>query len=563
MKIKKFIPIALLAASLMLTSCDDLLGNLMGGGNKKSSDNDTNENQQGYQGKQGSTQLSKEEWELAFSLEEFVLRRNCHLEVTQEQTQMKMDVDNGKFKVEVPYSNQPVYVHFTGVDANKNISGTSYYPNNSGGYDTASDTEPLDLTMTEFGLIYLEYDSFKYDSSSKMYKADNYHYEVKYQGRTALSLDCSDCKVTIEDGFPKKLECNIVSGGDGQEEGEEPMHYVAEYSRYNAINVTLPDVGNNNGNGNGGNNGGNNTKPTGLGEEIPFSEFYQAFVNRPEETYNHVEITANSSSGELSGQETIEATYVYGMWESDNEGFSSDTVESLILTEETLVEMRAAMGQVELSFYHDAKNETYAYYYYYEMVDYNIAISATVVYNKSFYAISEIADMMGVNVDMTAKWSNVNVSNRIMNVSNRTFVGADIQETTLAYYEGYKATVESMTVSFDTDGKFKMSVTKMNSGNVVADTYLAYYGTYQQSGNSVVATVEVYNDGENLVDLPTEQQIAYRFTVNNDQLIMATVGLDENNQQVDIHAIFEFDGAFNDNVEYPTNEENGNNNSSY
>ena len=85
MKIKRFLPICLLMGSLLLTSCDDLLNNFMGGNKKKSSEESSLNNGAGYQGKQGATELSKEEWELAFSLEELALRRNCHLEVTQEE----------------------------------------------------------------------------------------------------------------------------------------------------------------------------------------------------------------------------------------------------------------------------------------------------------------------------------------------------------------------------------------------------------------------------------------------------------------------------------------------
>ena len=155
MKVKKLFGIPLLAGSLLLSSCEDLLSNLMGGG-KKSKDNESGE-KVAYQGKQGATELSKEEWELAFSLEELALRRNCHLEVTQEETQMKMDIDNGKFKIDVPYSSESVYFHFTDVDSSKMITGTYYYSNGNGGYDSGTDKEPLDLTMAEFGVIYLDY----------------------------------------------------------------------------------------------------------------------------------------------------------------------------------------------------------------------------------------------------------------------------------------------------------------------------------------------------------------------------------------------------------------------
>ena len=340
MKVKKLFGIALLAGSLLLSSCEDLLSNLMGGG-KKSKDNESGE-KVAYQGKQGATELSKEEWELAFSLEELALRRNCHLEVTQEETQMKMDIDNGKFKIDVPYSSQPVYFHFTDVDSSKMITGTYYYSNGNGGYDSGTDKEPLDLTMAEFGVIYLDYDAFTYDKSSKMYKADTYKYEVTYQGQTALSLDCSDCKVTIEDGFPKKLECNIVAGGNGQSDEEpEPMHYEANFSRYNAITVELPQAGENGGNGGNGGNSDKSQLPTIDGQQISFEQLNNYFNEREVvPNYSEASIEVAITDGATINQTvSFTASKVEGNWVINNADYESIDMESFIITEEMMAEL--------------------------------------------------------------------------------------------------------------------------------------------------------------------------------------------------------------------------------
>lgn len=355
MKIKRFLPICLLMGSFILTSCD-LLDNLMGGHKKKDSESGE---KVAYQGKQGATELSKEEWEQAFSLEELALRRNCHLEVSQEQTQVNMDIDNGKFKMDVPYSDQPVYFHFTEVDSSNNVAGTYYSPDGNGGYNSGADKETLDLTMAQFGVIYLKYESFKYDSSSKMYKADNYKYEISYQGQTALSLDCSDCKVTIEDGFPKKLECNIVEGGNGQsEEQPEPMHYEANFSRYNAITVELPQAGENGNNG----NGGNSSLPDIKGNEITYDQLYSKFVERATPGYLHASLKVTVDDGEGNTQSmTITATKVEGTWVMDNEEFNEVDLNSMIITEEMMQELAEEAKDPGINLHFYTNNEKTGY----------------------------------------------------------------------------------------------------------------------------------------------------------------------------------------------------------
>ena len=344
MKVRKLFGIALLAGSLLLTSCDELINNFMGGNKKKSSEETSQNNGAGYQGKQGATKLSKEEWELAFSLEEFALRRNCHLQVTQDEREMNLDVDNGKFKIDVPtYSQYPFYMHFTGMSGD-DIQGVQYYPNDDGTYSIHEDQEKLNLVMAEFGLIYLKYNSFTYDSSSKMYKADNYHYEITYQGRTALSLVCEDCEVTIEDGFPKKLACTIVEGADGDRSG---VHYEANYSRYNAINVELPTVNSGGNSGNNGNTGNNdeNPLPDVDGEEIPFELFYNEYTVRVIPNYTNVTATVLLDMGtEGNYSFSYTATKVDGVWTPNDTNSSQMDFNELIFDDEMMQELQAQIN---------------------------------------------------------------------------------------------------------------------------------------------------------------------------------------------------------------------------
>lgn len=548
MKLKRLLPICLLAGSLMLSSCDDLLSNFMGGGNKKkSSDNEDSEyyGGQGYQGKQGATELSKEEWELAFSLEELALRRNCHLEVTQEEQQMKMDIDNGKFKIDVPYYEMSsIYMNFTGMSG-KDIKGVQYYPNSDGTYSTHEDQEQLDLVMAEFGVIYLDYDAFTYDKSSKMYKADTYKYKVTYQGQTALSLDCSDCKVTIEDGFPKKLECNIVAGGNGQSDEEpEPMHYEANFSRYNAINVTLPNGNNNNGGNNQGQN--HNTLPIPQGaEKVSYNELIKAYENREVKDYNHVEYVLTYDEGSTHGSSTL----FYGVWEEDEGTNMGLDVSEMIITEETLEGFNTVPGAegAEIEFYYDPQTGEYIVHAYYEVL--GSSISTNIFIGRYFYLNAEFILMGDEYMSVEFEWSNVTIPDtKIMNVANRTFVGEDVKESNFVYYAETKLVTESATIHFD-DEYVEMITTKSCSGNVVQDYYQVFVGTYEQNGNVVTVNFTHYADETGEYNaLPTT--LTYNLDVSQDKIIMPTLNYDDNNQLVELHLIFGCKGRFTGYISY-------------
>ena len=547
MKGKRFLPILLLSASLLLTSCEDLLSGFMGGNNKKSSNNEDSENYgggQGYQGKQGATELSKEEWDLAFSLEEFALRRSCHVEAGHSMSMSTMDVDNGKFLISVQ-GEEMGYFNFDKIE-NDMAYVTYYYKGENGSYMSGSEQAPLGYTMAEFGILEYDYNDFKYDSGSKSYKANSFHYEVSYMGQVATSINGSNAIIKIEDGFPKSVEFDFEMDGD-EEIGT--LHYTANYSNYNKTVVKLPDV-------NGGNNNNNNNIPE-LGDEITFAEFSAAFAKREKASFNHVVATVSSDSASATNY-SFEATYYQGMWEveENDNGFDQEAVTSLILDEETLAEMQQSMSQLDINFYHDSKKNTYSYYYSYTMAEYGISMSGLATYNSAFYAIYEVAELMGTRSEMEVEWSTISIpTTRVMSVANRTFVGVDIQETSFVYYQGHKATAEGISLAFDDNGNFKMESTKMNSGNEVQDYYVAYYGSYEQKGNSVTVSIYAYSDGENVSYAPAGQEMQIVFTVEGGRLSMPTQTLDANNQQTTLHVLFEFDEPLSEDILVPSSDD--------
>ena len=551
MKGKRFLPIILLSSALLLTSCEDLLSGFMGGNNKKSSNNqdsEINNNGQGYQGKQGATKLTEDEWNLAYSLEEFALRRSVHLEAGHSMSRTVIDADNGKFMVQAGDEDHlvdPVFFNVDNIDKDGQMTAT-YWVENNGQYISDVDIEPLDIFMAEMGVLTYDQKDFTYSEETKSYHAPKFDYVVSYQGQQALAIHGTEAQIVIKDGFPELVEFDFVIEGD-----TERVHYTAKYTNYNKTVVKLPDANSNN-------NNNNNNIPD-LGDEITFEEFSNAFARREKASYNHV-VANVASDVDGAPNYSYEATYYQGMWEveENDDDFDQSVIKSLILDEETLTEMQASMSQLDMSFYHDSKNNTYSYYYYYEMAQYNISMSATATYNSAFYVINEVAEMMGTRSKMEVEWSTITIpSTRIMNVANRTFIGVDIEETSFVYYQGHKATAEGITLAFDDSGNFKMESTKMNSGNEVQEHYVAYYGSYEQDGNSVNVSIYAYSDGENVSYVPADgQEMQIVFTVNGGKLSMPTQSLDANNQQVTLHVIFDFDEPLSEDIIVPSQDDN-------
>ena len=562
MKVRKLLGISLLAGSLLLTSCEDLLKNFMGGNSKKSSE-DTSEHIQGYQGEQGKTELTKEEWNAAFSLEEFALRRSCHVDIAQTTTAMSSDVDNGKMHYELIYNRQAVgegYLHFNYMDKNGLANVTLYSPSSDGTYEQETQSVPLDLMMAELAIISYDYNDFTYSVSSKTYSSPKFTYTVNYQNQQALQLVGENATIAIKDGFPSLVMFNIVNG---EENDIDSNLYEAVYSNYNKTVVTLPD---DNGGNNNNNNGGTDL-PDPEGEEITFKQFYDAFKKRPEANFNHSEYQMVINYGSLLGDEdmniTGSQTLRYGMWEEDGETDYDIDMSSMILTDESLdgYDPTALGEEGEVSFYYNAKNKQYII-----RVDYQLSeagISANMYYNEYFYGVREEMNLGGeMSATVEIKWSTVTLPNEPMNVANRVFVGVDILEKDYPYYDAAVLGVSGITLKFDNKGQCALQTTKVFNGNEVSNTEQTMSGTYFQEGSTVTVTFTHYSN-ETVTSQELNEPITYEFTVSEDTVIMDLLRTDDNGQQVTIHAVLKFEEKFSGYIyipsplDNPTNEHAG------
>ena len=544
MKTKKFLLIALLSGALMLSSCDFFTQS------KKSSkdDNDDDTQQTGdnfeendYKGKSGATQLSESEWNKAFSLEETALHRSVKVNMLSEQKQqqytmgMVAEIDHGKFKLTESYNTES-YTFYIGVNAVSNniATYTMYYPEDNGYRASETDSGPVDLLMSEIGILNYRYQDFTYDSGSKTYKSDAFTINMSSYvdaGEYSSSSYCvTNATIAIKDGFPSKIELDVDTG-------ESSVHFVANYSDYGKVVVTLPEQG-----------GANN--PSDLGNEISYDQFINAFNKRPESPYNHADININKGSIKAS------ATYLYGVWETDSEQLTSSFYESLTLNDNTIASLQAESASIHLKYYYNASNNTYSYSYSGDVSD--MDVSTTMTYNEYFLLVSQESIIYGNPYNIHVTWSNVPVPDYI-NVAGSTFIGVDLEEKTNAYYEGYKATTQGMTIDFDRDGHVKMIITVINSGNEVQDTYLAYYGTYTQNGNSVSVMINVANNGSQVSVAPEGQELRYDFEIIKGQLIMHMSAYDGEGEVV-LHLIFDYSTPYSGEIEIPSVDDNGNSN---
>lgn len=566
MKLKRFLPICLLASSLLLTSCEDLLSNFLGGSSKKKNkDNETSQNyedEQGYQGKQGATQLSQEEWDKAFSLKEFALRRNCHLDVNQDGSVMSFDVDNGKFSLEMMRGSQVfgnLFFKFDGVDANGLADMTVYSKDQTGEFQQTADQEPLSLVMAEFGILEYEYKNFTYNASTKQYTAASFTHVVIYMGQKALELNATDASIEIKDGFPSKVEFDFTTSGDDV----ETVHYIAEYSNYNRVNVTLPGSNGNNNNNNSNSSSSSssssseasNALPVPDGEEISYAQFCNAFMYRPEATYNHAEFTIsadgdNNMLGIDEGSYSGSATYNYGMWEVTGNLPGTLNMDDFILTEAALEQYNpivlANYGNIQF-FYNEMGNEYVAHAYYSVM---GMDLSTNIYFDEYFYVKAEFIVLDDVYMAMEIEWSTINIpENQAINVANRSFVGVDVKEKDVANYAAYKEVAEATTINFD--GEYcEMIIEKACSGNVVQDMYQVMVGEYEQNGNTVYANFTYYTDGNSdYQELPSSYSV--NFTVDGGKILMPTTSMDESNQPITVTIVLEFSEPFDDVIIYP------------
>ena len=561
MKIKRILPICFLASSLLLSSCESLLNNLMPNNNRKSSQDDSSEVEESshvqgdnfssddYQGRVGAKEISKAEWEKAFSLEEFALHRSVHLECTQADTHtLVVDNDHGKVKYNVTYSygageeSEEYYYEITNLDKKGVVSGNIYYDSGLGEYFAVPfSDQTLGTYNAQFGHLALEYDNFIYDKTSKTYKAQQFTHKVaSVDDEESLVLDIKNCEVAIKDGFPSKIEFYFTNRDSAE---MSDVHYVANYSSYGAVKVEVPQTSNGN------NNNNQNTLPKPEGEEITLAEFRKAMRAKQEAPYNHVVITMIVGSGETQDVQSITADYVYGMWQSENGGIDNSTIQGMMFEESSLDQINQT-GYSYLFYYNRAKDE---YAMSYEASVMGIYLSANVYFDRYFCVTREDVAMNEEMETIELAWSVSDTSRVTMNVAHREFQGIDIQEKNFVYYNAMKEMTESTALYFDSY-QVKMVSTKACSGNEVIDYTMILYGYYSQEGNRVTVIFNYAYNGMGVVELPSGTIQEMEFVVDGDKLICPTSTMDENSQTVDIHLIMEFNKEFTGTINQGSND---------
>ena len=548
MKIKRLLPILLLSSSLLLTSCEDLLSGFIGGNSRKKSSEEDSEyyGGQGYQGKQGATELSQEEWYQAFSLEEFAFRRSVHVEAGStlyEASKTTIDADNGKFAVlfgEDGLGNDPVYLNFESIDKNGVVTATYYYQDSDGNYVAANDQAPLDITMAEMGILNYQYNDFTYDKNKKEYVANSFTYRLSYQGEEYATIEGKDAHIVIENGFPKSVEFDydVEVGG-----AIESTHYVARYSNYNKTVVTLPDVngGNNN------NNNGGNELPTPEGNEITYNQLVEAYNKRTIKEFNHAEYRMVSDDVAYTGSSTL----LFGMWEEDEGSMMGLDVSSFVIDDEMMDGLAPMPGNADyqMEYYYNVNNDEYIIHAYYNIL--GMGISTNIYISKYFYVNAEFIIMSDTYTSLEIEWSTITIpEGTVMKVANRAFVGVDVLEKDFVYYDAVKEVTEGAALYFEEE-YCKMVNTKASTGNEVSDYDATFLGRYVQNGTTVTVTFEYFltDTVDDYTALPNA--LTVELTVSDDKLLTPSdYSVPGGNVQT-VHLIFAFDKPFDDYIYYP------------
>ena len=555
MKTKKLLPIIFLAGSLVLTSCDQLISNFMNNGNSKNNANNSSEvvndqsngegqndksdnnydasNNQGQQssnggqggqsqqGQPGVTELNEAQWNEALSVEAFALRRNCKVVSTQSDgTQSQsytIDLDNGKAKMDIVSGDEQATAYCSFDSVENGMLSYTIYVDVGGSYMKQTSEEELDAFMVNFGILSLDKKDFTYDKISKSYKAAAVTYTTKYSGQD-ISISLSEIEITFENALVSKIELDITYSAESA-----PVHMVTTFTQYGQITVTLPEVG-----------GGADIN---TGDEITFADFKDAYDKRTAADYNHVEMTASG--------ETVTADYVYGVWQSEDDDLDDETVESFILNDDNVASMEE--NAADYTFYHDATNNTYGWYYHVEM--YGMEMSGSAIYDSHFYVLRQVVNMFGMTIDSSATWSKVDTL-PVMLVQGRSFVGVDIQESNFVYYNTMKEVAKGMTINFDEEGCVEFIFTKMDSEGQALDYNAVYYGTYEQQGTNVVCELVAIDMGEGIQFVEEEQIMETTLVINENKIAFEWKTSDDQDQLVDIHMLFEFAERFDEDIEF-------------
>ena len=390
MKTRKFLFMALLSGVLMLSGCD------LSGQNKKNKSEDEDEignnfQPDDYKGEQGATQLSEEDWNKAFSIEETVMHRSVKVAFQANSNgnvvSATTEIDHGKMKMSNSYNQgMSIYVNVNSVEADGTTNYTYYYQDSDGSFDSYSRSDNYKSLTIDLGILEYSYDDFTYDSSSKTYKSGAF----TYQASSYQVLEVSECEITIKDGFPAKVTLEGMSDG-------ELGTFTATYSNYGKVKVSIPNQQPSGGSQGGYSQGGTSQGGQGqsdLGREISYSAMMSAFNNRPQPNFNHAEAVMTTSGYNV----TYSANLVNGDWVTDGDTDSMD-FDQFIITADMMASLSDAPEGVVLKYYQNSSNNSYAIYMEQEGMIEIINI------NQYFYITGEIIQSSGTNVTLQISWS--------------------------------------------------------------------------------------------------------------------------------------------------------------
>lgn len=534
MKIKKVLAVSLLSSLLVLSSCDGFFNNRR----KNDQNYGSNVQEDDYTGKKGATELNKEEWDKAFGLEETIMHRSLKVNCVQDQgAVVTSDIDHGRVKTTMTFSSgdehstQTAYLDIKSVNGDL-ISGEAY-DEYSGEWKVSSfNNQSIVIYAAQMGILKYEYNDFTYDKASKSYKADHFT-NIPYED---VTLEIYDCVIKVNNGLPASVDFTFSNGDSDR------YTYSAEYSDYGNVSVTLPDVG-----------GGSSTHelPTADGEKITVDQFIAAFNKRKEADFNHVSIKIDQTSEESTLDNTIECDYLYGVWQANYAPTSMDDVaNSLILKEESLATLSDETIQAE--FYYDAKKNEYSMVYGIDILDSYIYVIST--YDEYFYAVKQVISFGGENQSLEATWSKVDQSSLIMNVSGRLFKGLTIQEKDFEHFNEYVEVFQNATIIFN-DGMCKLVMNKNYSEtDGIIDVKMEAFGSYYQDGNVVTASFQkTFVNGEEVPTVDAEDNVLI-FTIDKDTVIVESP-ISSGAGNSDVHVVFKYEEPFNQQVDYPGQEE--------
>ena len=415
MKAKKFLFMALLSGVLVLSSCDLMSSK------KKSKDDDedtigSNFQPDDYRGETGATELSEEDWEKAFSLEETIMHRSVKVAFQSRATSgsnsgssnsVTTEIDHGKMKINSGTGMSQggsTYVQINSFTSDGQANVTIYSQNSDGSWQDFTYSSGYHSMCMDLGILEYDYNAFTYDSSSKTYKSNK---TFTYSASSYQSIDVTSCEITIKDGFPSKvsLEGSSSDGVTGT--------FTATYSNYGKVKVSLPNqqaptgsssredlyssmmpIGNSSEyfpSGNSSQQGGSQSQSA-LGTEITYNQFISAYNSRPQPNFNYASAVMVYNGTTITGT----ASLVNGQWTSED---SSLDFNGLIMGDEMLESLTSSADGYTIQFYRNGSNNSYAF-----LITGDSEVE-TIYLNQYFYVTGEIIQTSGMTITVEVNWS--------------------------------------------------------------------------------------------------------------------------------------------------------------